>query len=181
MFQSKEKKIVESCALGLLETYKRDKTKIKSIFNSLEKLKGLLGDNSLRDVFRNPLFSDEDKVTLIQTLKLSSEVTRFLKILIELRYIQYIVEIIAAYETLFLAETNHLKATVTLAKKEVISSPTLKSLKGKLEKIFDKKVEIIYKIDGRLYGGFTLMVGSFYMDASIKSQLDQLQRHGTGA
>ena len=151
MFQSKDKKIVESCALGLLDTYKRDKAKLKSIFNSLEKFKKFLMDDSLRQVFCNPLFSDEDKIEILQTLKLSSEATRFLKILIELKYIQHIAQIIAAYEVLFLAEINHLKATVTLAKKELISSPSIKSLKSKLERIFDKKVEIIYKIDSSIH------------------------------
>ncbi len=181
MFQSKDKKVVESCAIGLLETYRRDKAKLKSIFNSLEKFKKLLMDDSVRQVFCNPLFSDEDKMAILQTLKLSSETTRFLKILIELKYIQHIAGIIAAYEVLFLAETNHVKAIVTLAKKELISSPSIKSLKSRLEHIFDKKVEIIYKIDASIYGGFTLMADSFYMDASIKSQLDQLQRHRIGA
>ena len=181
MLQSKDKKIVESCALSLLDTYKKDKAKLKSIFNSLEKFKKFLMDDSLRQVFCNPLFSDEDKIEMLQTLKLSSEANRFLKILIELKYIQHIERIMAAYEVLFLAETNHLKAIVTLAKKELISSPSIKSLKSKLERIFDKKVEIIYKIDASIYGGFTLMAGSFYMDASIKSQLDQLQRHRIGA
>ncbi len=181
MLQSKDKKIVESCALGLLETYKRDKSKLKSIFNSLEKLKKLLMDDSLREIFCNPLFSDEDKLAALPRLKLSPEAMRFLKILIDLKHIHHIVEIMAAYEALFLAETNHVKATVTLAKKDLISSPSIKSLKGKLEKIFDKKVEIIYKIDSSIYGGFTLMAESFYMDASIKSQLDQLQRHRIGA
>lgn len=181
MLQSKVQKIVDSCALGLLESYKRDKVKIKSIFNSLEKLKKRLTEESVEQVFCNPLFSDEDRLDLIKALKLSPDVTRFLKILIELRYIQHIGEIIEAYEVLFLAETHHLKATVTLAKKELMSSPSIKSLKSKLERIFDKKVEIIYKIDAQIYGGFTLMVGSFYMDASLKSQLDQLQRQGIGA
>jgi hypothetical protein len=181
MLQSKVQKIVESCALGLFETYRRDKTKIKSIFISLEKLKKILMDHSVQEVFCSPLFSDEEKLVIVQALKLSSEITRFLKILIALKHIQHIVAIIAAYETLFLAEVGHLKATVTLAKKELIASASIKSLKGKLEKIFDKKVKIIYKIDTNIYGGFTLMVGSFYMDASIKSQLDQLQRHGIGA
>ncbi len=178
MLQNKEKKIVESCALSLLEAYKRDKATLKAVFNSLSKLRILLTDSPLREIFYNPLFEDEDKFSAIEVLKLPLEVDRFLKILVETQNIRYIMEIIAAYEDLFLEETRHMKVVLTLAKKELLTSAPIKSLKGKLEKLFDKKIEIVYKIDDHIYGGFTLMAGSFYMDASLRGRIDQLQRYG---
>jgi F-type H+-transporting ATPase subunit delta len=67
-------------------------------------------------------------------------------------------------------------ANVFVASATDFSNEQKSVLQSRLEKILDKKVQLIFMIDSNLVGGFIAKVNDTLYDASIKHQLELLKK-----
>ncbi len=101
-----------------------------------------------------------------------SVINQFLEILKNDGKLELYPEIITEIETL--AESaNQKPPEVTFAKEDSGS----KQILDKINKVIQSKSELKVKIDENIIGGVILKTGDQLLDASIKTQLDELNKH----
>jgi F-type H+-transporting ATPase subunit delta len=135
--------------------------------------------NSYPDINKklcSPLISKENKIDLISKIfnkKLDNNVLGFLSILIHRNRFDFLESIYKAFVNILDEKSGVLKGEVHLAKKtdkkrqeEIITS---------LSSITGKKVKPDFIEDNSLLAGFNTMIGNYYIDYSLRGQLEQLE------
>ncbi len=145
-----------------------------NVLDEFKKVIIILGDAKIKDVFYHPRTSRKRKNELIDLMGLSKILSDFLKLIVE-----------KSRERFLLGIENHFEQKVLYAqqttKAEVISAislttDTIDELKGKLEKITDKKVIINNVINPKIGGGMIISVDGKVIDGSVLNSLKQFQR-----
>ncbi len=95
-----------------------------------------------------------------------------IKILIEYGRLSILPAIAHAFEELKAQDEGTLEAQIIAAAKP--SAAETKDLIKKLEAKFGKKIEATVSVDAELIGGIKIIVGDTVIDASVKSQLQNL-------
>jgi|MDSY01.2.fsa_nt_gb F-type H+-transporting ATPase subunit delta len=137
----------------------------------------LLKDSKeFKDFLLNPLISNTDKKNLVKNIlneQISDNFLRFLMVLFDRNRIIYLESILQVY-----LELSYDRLSIKVA--EVFSASALSSEQQKtlVDKLRDmtgaKQVKLVLKIDKELIGGFTIQLGSRFIDKSIKGQLNQM-------
>ena len=104
--------------------------------------------------------------------KLNVNAQNLIKILVEYDRMSVLPAITTAFEALKAQDEGVLAAQIIAAAKP--SDAEVKDLVRRLEAKFDKKVDAKVSIDAELIGGVKIIVGDTVIDASVKSQLQNL-------
>ena len=153
---------------------------VESYGRDLDALAEALRDGpELFRVFRNPLFSIEEKSRLVSAVldKISAEkmVRNFCLLLAEKERLSLLPEIQAHYSTLLDVENGVLRGTVTTA--IALDEEKQGKLKERLERQADRSIVLGFNEDPDILGGLILTVGDRIMDASLRAQLGILKEN----
>ena len=104
--------------------------------------------------------------------KLNENAQNLIKILVEYGRMSVLPAIATAFEELKAQDEGVLEAQIIAAAKP--SAAEIKDLVARLETKFGKKVEATVSVDPEIIGGIKIIVGDTVIDASVKSQLQNL-------
>jgi F-type H+-transporting ATPase subunit delta len=104
--------------------------------------------------------------------KLNLNAQNLIKVLVEYGRMPVLPAIANAFEELKAQDEGVLEASIIAAAKP--SDAEVKDLVKRLEAKFGKKVEAKVSVDAELIGGMKIIVGDTVIDASVKSQLQNL-------
>lgn len=144
---------------------------------NLETFLGLLNDNpKWRHFFLSNQVSKPEKGRILQkglTDKVDPLLLSFLLILVEKGRFNYLPEIIDAYRRMVKEEAGIVEATLITA---IPADEKLReTLKKKLEKSFQKEIELKETVDAKIIGGAIIVVQNKMLDFSIRSRLAKLK------
>lgn len=126
--------------------------------------------------FQNPFMPIEKKTeTLKKGLRTNADprLMAFLEILIKSKHFKDLQGISHEFQTLLNESRKTDEATLIFAEK--MDDATLEVFKGKLETIFQKKMEIREKVDPAILGGFILISAGKIIDLSLKGKLNSFK------
>jgi len=136
------------------------------------------GVSALKEFFVNPVFEDgEKKVVLIEVLKktsISPLMQNFLKLLVDKGRIGSLADISECYENLMFSALKMSRVNVRTA--FPLSDDIVGKIKGMLEKMTGKSVEMLIEEDPSLIAGMVVKIGDKVYDGSIKSQLNNIRQ-----
>ncbi|MDF2953481.1 MAG: FoF1-type ATP synthase [Thermodesulfobacterium sp.] len=165
-------------AKGLF-TVAKELNKTKEFGEELNQIKDLL--TSMPEVLsalQNPIYPPDLKMEIIEEIlksiiKVSPEIERFLKLLVERRRIQYIKEIVVMYQELLDEELNIARGEVITA--YPLSSEEKKELEEVLKEYLKKEVILESKVDEEVIGGIKIKIGDLIFDGTLKTQLNKMK------
>jgi F-type H+-transporting ATPase subunit delta len=169
-------KVAEPYAEALLGLAKANNT-LKETTNDINIVSQFLANSSdLKKFLANPIITKEAKKNIVKDIlgeQIASNTLKFLFLLIDRNRIALLDGVAQKY-----LELSYKQEAIEIAK--VISSVQLsvqqqKSLAEKLKTITGaKQIKLALKVDPNLIGGFTVEIGSQYIDTSIRGQLKQI-------
>ncbi len=130
--------------------------------------------SDFNEFIHNPLLSDVVRTKVLKSLfadKIPSNLERFLFFLNAKGRLSILNDVFAAFDVLYLAAHNRLRAVVKTAQEW--GSDEKAQLNRRLNDKFGKDILLNWKIDSALIGGFRVLVGDQLFDYSFKSQLEQ--------
>jgi F-type H+-transporting ATPase subunit delta len=134
-------------------------------------------NKDFREFLINPVFSRDDKKSVIEALIKKSGVggltANLLKLLVDKRRIDLIPEILDSYREMMDKKMGVLRVTVKTALP--LSKALSDTLKEELEKKTKSTVEMSVSEDPSLLGGVLVRVGNTYYDGSVKAQLNNIR------
>ncbi|HYA86066.1 MAG TPA: ATP synthase F1 subunit delta [Nitrospirota bacterium] len=169
--------IAKRYARALVELAEKKKAvdKIKDDFASF--VAAVDAQPSLRKLFINPVFTPENKKTVIRELggklKMQPTTQLFVEHLAETGRIRYVKEVYEAFIEILAERQN--RATVRLTTAATINADDLADIKKRLEALTGKQVDIDAQVDASLIGGARARIGSVIYDGTLKSQLAKMR------
>ena len=169
-------KVAEPYAEALLGLAKANDT-LKETTNDMNIVLQFLANSSdLKTFLANPIVTREAKKNIVKDIlgeQIASNTLKFLLLLIDRNRIALLDGIAQKY-----LELSYKQESIEVAK--VISSVKLsgqqqQNLAEKLKTITGaKQIKLALKVDPNLIGGFTVEIGSQYIDTSIRGQLRKI-------
>lgn len=163
---------------ALYETAESDgKQKVKDILCQLKEIDKLFSEYpDYPRMLASPLVTGGEKLGCIDEAfvgKADEYIVNFLKVLCDNNRIGIFSGIVEEYEKKYNSDNGILKITAVTAFEP--DEDLLEKLKNKLEKVSGKTVSLESRVDGGILGGIMLKVGSNQLDATVRSQLDELK------
>jgi len=152
------------------------------IQDKVEKDMQLIGEvlhdhRELRKLLKNPVIDDFKKIKLLKAIfeeHIQKITTRFFALIINKNREMYIEPICEAYINIYKKYNNILTLDITTAFK---ADKAIKdALSKKVAKATNMNIEFHENIDENIIGGFLINYEDYQFDASIKTQLVELQR-----
>jgi F-type H+-transporting ATPase subunit delta len=166
-------KVAEPYAEALLSLAQANGS-LKEMTNDINIVSQFLTNSSdLKKFLANPLITKEAKKNIVKDIlgeQVDSNTLKFLLLLVDRNRIAFVDEIAQKF-----LELSYKQESIEIAK--VISSVQLsaqqqQNLAEKLKKITGaKQIKLALKVDPKLIAGFTIEIGSKFIDTSIRSQL----------
>ena len=103
----------------------------------------------------------------------STDVVNFIKIIIKHNRVNYLLDILDAFNSL--CNENRDIAEGLIYSAFPLGEETLLKIKKKISEIENHEVDLIPKIDPSLIGGVKVVINSHVYDGSIKNQLEKMQ------
>jgi F-type H+-transporting ATPase subunit delta len=139
----------------------------------------LAGAPQLLRLFRNPVFSVEEKKSVLDktmgTANLNQMVKNFLGLLADKDRLASLPDIAAVYGEILDEESGIMRGQLITALE--IDKKKQGDIKAKLEKQVGHKLVLDYAIDPAILGGVVLKVGDKVLDASLRAQLNILKEN----
>ena len=140
-------------------------------------LKVFRSSSELVSVIEIPVIKGQLKISIIDEIfkdKINDETLNFLKFVIKKGRENYLLNILEKYLDL---KDEHLGiVNVNVKTAYEFDDEQSKALELNLEKKLNKRVRLNYSIDDTILGGFIAKIGDTMHDASIKHQLELLQK-----
>jgi F-type H+-transporting ATPase subunit delta len=134
-------------------------------------------NENLREFLINPVFSRDDKKSVMESLIQKSGMGRlsadFLKLLVDKRRIALIPDILDSYRDIMDKKLGVLRVAVKTALP--LSKELSDNLKEELEKKTKSRVEMTVSEDPSLLGGVLVRIGNTYYDGSVQAQLNNIR------
>ena len=169
-------KVAEPYAEALLNLAKANDT-LKETTNDMNIVSQFLANSSdLKNFLANPVITREAKKNIVKDVlgeQIATNTLKFLMLLIDRNRIALFDDVAQRY-----LESSYKQESIEVAK--VISSIQLsaqqqQNLAEKLKTITGaKQIKLALKVDPNLIGGFTVEIGSQYIDTSIRGQLRKI-------
>jgi len=170
-----EARIARRYAKALVEVLSDEQ--IGKVLEELKSLLELFDESSLK-YLKSPIVPVEKKKELLQLvvekIKISNELSRVLQLMAEKNRLGVLKEFCNEFEILANEKLGLIKAEIISATE--LDEKTVKRIAEKIEKLFKRKPEISIKIDPSLIGGFIIKVADKVIDASIRTQLENLRK-----
>ena len=103
----------------------------------------------------------------------STDVVNFIKIIIKHNRVNYLVDILDAFNSLCNENRDIVEGLIYSA--FPLEEKTLLKIKKKISEIENHEVDLIPRIDPSLIGGVKVVINSHVYDGSIKNQLEKMQ------
>jgi F-type H+-transporting ATPase subunit delta len=167
-------------AAALFKSAKKENLADSVLENYRLILKILRENPSFKNLLEAPQILDKDKKRFIKNFfekKISEVLLSFLTLLVDKKRIQYLPDIFPEYEKLVKENKGIVVAKITTA--IPLDEPLIQSLKEKLERETQKKIEMEKNVDPGIIGGVLVVLGDKVIDRTIKYQLTQLKERIT--
>lgn len=147
---------------------------------SLEQLADMLkGSDEFFRFFRNPVFTSVEKKAVLQEIfsknPAPDEVKNFCFLLADKDRLPLLAEIQARFTELLHTAQGVISGDLTTAVE--LSAALRASIQDSLKSKLKKEVRLSFSVDKGLLGGFKLKIGDKVMDASIRTQLENLKEN----
>lgn len=132
---------------------------------------------NLRSIFADPAFGAEAKKSILQDLiarlSVSPTVANFLLLLLAKNRLGFLSQILHSYG----AQADELSGVVrpTLISALPLAEGQVAEIKGSLEKMTGKQVELKVEVDAGLIGGVVTKIGDQLFDGSVRTQLKRIE------
>ena len=103
----------------------------------------------------------------------SNDIVSFIEIIIEHNRVNYLEDILQAFNTLCNENRDILEGLIYTA--FPLDEKTLNKIKKKISQVENRDVDLIVRVDPSLIGGVKVVINSHIYDGSIKNQLEQMQ------
>ena len=151
--------------------------KLEKVLEEVRNLNSLVDDRAIR-YFRSPVVPAEKKKGLLEQvlekLQVTEELKKVLLLMAQKDRLGILREFTSELENLIDLRLGVVKAEITTATE--LDEETLGKIKSKIEELFGKKAEVTVKLDPSIIGGFIVKVADKVLDASIKTQLENLKK-----
>jgi F-type H+-transporting ATPase subunit delta len=155
----------------------KESKKIDEIASDLEKFAQNFSSEFILEL-NNPAISTADLLKVIALVNdkigISGLAADFLNVVFKNRKISYLNDIHQEFAKLAKEHNNILQIEVISASE--LTQESLAKIKDAISKKYsEKKIEILQTVKSQILGGIQVKIGSNLIDASIKSQLDQIE------
>lgn len=149
--------------------------KVRKDLDSFDKL--LSESPDLARLVRSPVFSaDEQARALAEVLKqakIDGLAANFLNVVAANRRLFAVPQMIRAFRAQVARHNGEVTADVTVA--ETLSDAHLSALKGALNSMTGKDVDLNVKVDPAIIGGLVVKLGSRMVDSSLRTKLNSIK------
>ena len=143
----------------------------KSVLKALETIK------EFNDFIKNPLFTQNDHIQIINAISkefsFNPTLEKFLKFLVSKRRLFYLDKILEDFVSYCSFKKGEVKAKLISSKE--LKDDEINEIKKELFNKFGSKINLDYKIDKDLISGLIIQVGSVMIDNSMKNKLKQIK------
>ena len=171
-----EVRIARRYAKALVEVV--PESQLESLLEQARRL-GTFVDEKFVRYMRNPVVTAEKKIGLmsevLEKLEVFPELKKVLLLMGEKDRLGIIKEFISELESLINARLGIVEAEVISARE--LDSETEELIKKKIEEVFGKKAVMTTKVDPSLIGGVVIRIADRVIDASVKTQLENLKKN----
>ena len=153
-----------------------DDNKVIDYQKEVKELKKIIVDNPDFTLLLDSRFlSMEERMHNAETILkgFSPDVINFIKIIIKHNRINYLEDILNAFNSLCNENQDIVEGLIYSA--FPLNESTLQKIKDKISQIENHEVDLIPKIDPSLIGGVKVVINSHVYDGSIKNQLEKMQ------
>ena len=153
-----------------------DENKVVDYQKEVKELSKIIKDNPdflvLLDSRFLTISERKEKVSEI-LVNFSSDVINFIKIIVEHNRVNYLEDILQAFNTLCNESRDIVEGLIYTA--FPLEEKTLLQIKKKISQIENREVDLITRIDPSLIGGVKVVINSHVYDGSIKNQIEKMQ------
>ena len=151
--------------------------KVEKVLKELRTLLEFFDEKALK-YLKSPIISVDRKKTLLNSvlekIPISDELSRVLQLMAEKDRLGLLREFYEEFENFANEKLGIVRAEIISATE--LDGETVRKIETKIEELFGKKPEISIKLDPSLIGGFIVKVADKVIDASIKTQLENLKK-----
>ena len=170
---------------GIAKRYAKAFFEVAGEENNYEKYYSELGSFSsiieenegLRDFLANPVFDQEAKKAVVEEIlekiDISDMTANFLKLLVDKRRIGILSDVECCYREFMDDILKKVRANVKTA--YPLSAELSEDIKGSLEGLTGREVDMTVEKDPTLLGGIVVRIGDTIYDGSIKTQLNNIE------
>ncbi len=131
-------------------------------------------DEETYKFFNHPKVSRQDKTMILEKVIVNDTLLlNFLKVLVENQRFSLLEAILIAYQEILDSLDKIMK--VKIISNKPLSNDNLKKIKDKLNKKYNRSIQIEEEIDSSIIGGFRIEFEGNIIDETINSQLEQLR------
>jgi F-type H+-transporting ATPase subunit delta len=137
----------------------------------------LMHSKELRLFLSNPVIKKPVKLEVFKELlksRKNTDLVEFVEFLISKNREEVLPQIVKRFLEMRDTKLGIIRGEVTCAVE--LTSAQQSSLKKEMESYTKQKVELMFKVDQRIIGGFVVKAGDTVIDASITNQLKQLRK-----
>lgn len=134
-------------------------------------------DQTTKGFFLSPVIDRKEKERVLGTAfagRAHDVAMHTVLLLVRKRRESLLTEIVRQYDALEMQARGEEPLTVTSAKQ--LSTEELRSLVGRLEKLYGKKFSVTQTVQPDLIGGVRIMMGDRRIDGSVQGRLEELTR-----
>jgi len=151
--------------------------RLERVLEEVRTVSSFLDDKVIK-YFRSPVVPLEKKRSLIEQvlekIGASEELRKVVLLMAQKDRLGTLREFASEFERFVDYRLGVIKAEITTATE--IDEETVEKIRSKIEEVFGKKAEVSVKLDPSLIGGFVVRVADKVLDASIKTQLENLKK-----
>jgi len=164
-------------ATALFDLALEDKA-LDKVRADLDRFDGLVADSAeLTRLVRSPVFTADEQVKALDAILKQAGIdgisANFIKLVAANRRLFAVRGIIKAFRALVAAHKGEVSASVTAA--EPLSDKNLAALKGALNAVTGKDVDLKVDVDPAIIGGLVVKLGSRMVDSSIRTKLNSIK------
>ena len=150
----------------------------ETLYDELSRFASVVEKNEgLKEFLANPIFDQTEKRAVVDQIigkvGISPLTANFLRLLTDKRRIGVLSEVEDCYRELMDSALS--KARVRVRTAYPLSDELSGRLRGKLEQMTGKKVEMTVEEDAGLLGGIVVQVGDTLYDGSVRTQLNNIR------
>jgi F-type H+-transporting ATPase subunit delta len=172
----KANEVSKRYAKALLAVTKQKGVHAKAFAELQAIAKAFDADKSISTFFQSPMINADQKAAAVKNAlsgkNISEDVLNALVLLAEKNRIQYLDQVVIAFEGLLDIEEGVTRGVVRSA--QPLSADAQKDLESKINKVLHKKIVLTYQQDPKLLGGVVAEVGGWTFDDSIDAHLTKL-------
>ena len=168
----------KSYALALYEISKESST-LDKVEDEMRSLNKLLNENSnLKQIVLSPMVTKEDKQSILFKIAEQNNFSlifkKFIGFVANKNRLFFLEKIIRSFLNLVSKNKGELKAKLISSKELTLEEQ--KRIQDDFSKDFKSTLNIDYKYDPNLIGGFVIQINSIMVDTSIKTKLKKLEQ-----